>query len=294
MWVHADCDGVTNEQYNAIETLSTIANSVYYCSVNSCLARFRNLTNDWVQHQAYGLSKPDQSTSTLKDLEQLSSAHNTLEKAVLDLTSRINNLQVQESQLVDQIKTTSDALGRHPTQQAPDRRSNVVLYGIGESPTKTPKHERVQKDIKAVLEILNGINVQINPDHIIDCFRLGKFKVNQPRPRPVLIKLKRVMDVSAILANKRSLSSPLVIKPDISPDERKIESALLKERWSLIQSDLDRKHIKLINNCILVNGQLHGEIVNSVFKRSLTSHVSVQPMDQQPSHAQSRHQEQSS
>jgi len=99
-------------------------------------------------------------------------------------------------------------------------RSKVVLYGISESPTKTPKHERVQKDIKAVLEILNSIKVQINPDHITDCFRLGKFKANQPRPRPYLIKLKRIMDVSAILANKRSLSSSLVIKPDMSPEEK--------------------------------------------------------------------------
>ena len=86
------------------------------------------------------------------------------------------------------------------------------------------------------------------------------------------------MDVSTILANKRSLS-PLFIEPDMSSDETKIESALLKERWSLIQSGHDHKHIELINNHILFNGQLHGEMVNSVFKCSPTSRVSVQPID---------------
>ena len=39
-------------------------------------------------------------------------------------------------------------------------KSNVVLYDINESPTN-------MKDVKAVLETLN---VEINPDHIIDCF----------------------------------------------------------------------------------------------------------------------------
>jgi len=47
----------------------------------------------------------------MQDLKQLSLAHNVLEKAVSDLTSKIDNLQVQELKLVDQIKTTSDALG---------------------------------------------------------------------------------------------------------------------------------------------------------------------------------------
>jgi len=102
------------------------------------------------------------------------------------------------------------------------------------------------------------------------------------------------MDVSIILANKRSLSSPLAIKPDMSPDERKIESALLKERWSLIQGGHERKNIKLSNNCIVVNGCLHGEIVNSAFQRSPSSSVPIQSGHQQSPQAQSQHQEQSS
>ena len=51
------------------------------------------------------------------------------------------------------------------------------------------------------------------------------------------------MDVNTILANKRSLSTPLIIKPDMSPQERAVESALLKERWSLINAGHNRKLI---------------------------------------------------
>jgi len=61
------------------------------------------------------------------------------------------------------------------------------------------------------------------------------------------------MDVNSILANKSPLPSSLVIKFDMSPQERATESASFKERWSLINGGLDCKKIKLSNNCIYVN-----------------------------------------
>ena len=284
MWVHTNCDNVSQEQYKAINTLSEINNCVYYCNINDCLTRLKSIINDWMIHQA-GLPQPDLTVSTLSaDLEQLASAHCKIEKAVSDLSNKIETLQLQETKLVDQIQTTSNALDRHtanPTQQVPDRKSNVVLYGIGECSSRTSRHERQQNDVKAVLETLSSIKVQINPDHVIDCFRLGKFKQNQSRPRPILIKLQRTMDVNTILANKSSLPSPLIIKPDMSPQERAIESVLLKERWSLIKAGHNRKQIKLSNNRIFVNNQLHGEVINAVFKysSSTASNSSAQPMD---------------
>ena len=135
MWVHANCDNVSQEQYKAINTLSEINNCVYYCNINDCLTRLKSIINDWMIHQA-GLPQPDLTVSTLSaDLEQLASAHCKIEKAVSDLSNKIETLQLQETKLVDQIQTTSNALDRHtanPTQQVPDRKSNVVLYGIDE------------------------------------------------------------------------------------------------------------------------------------------------------------------
>ena len=74
----------------------------------------------------------------------------------------------------------------------------------------------------------------MKPNHIVDCFHLGRFKQGKSRPRPILIRLKRVMDVNEILASRKFLRTPFIIKPDLSPAERAIESVLLKERWSLI------------------------------------------------------------
>jgi len=47
-----------------------------------------------------------------------------------------------------------------------------------------------------------------------------------------------------LVANKRSLSSTLVIRPDMSLKEKAIESALLKKHWLLIQAGHNHKQIK--------------------------------------------------
>jgi len=58
------------------------------------------------------------------------------------------------------------------------------------------------------------------------------------------MRLQRVMDVNEILASRKSLCAAFIIKQDLSSTERAIESALLKERWSLIQTGVNRKQIK--------------------------------------------------
>ena len=84
-------------------------------------------------------------------------------------------------------------------------------------------------------------------------------------------KFVRTADVSRILSKKASLSHRISIKPDLSPEERLWEAALLKERWNLIQGGTDRKLIKIRNNSILVSGKVHGRVVNSVFQISAPS-----------------------
>ena len=165
-----------------------------------------------------------------------------------------------------------------------------MVFGVEESPPKTFKDVRLQKDMELVSEIFASINVQVDPSQILDCYRLGKFKSQQTRPRPILVKLQRTIDVNAILANRWSLSSPLLIKPDMSPDEHKLESTLLGEWWSLIQAGYDRKRIKISNNCIYLHNQLFGEVVNSHFQCSNnqkppsddSTSTNSQSMDQQP------------
>ena len=123
----------------------------------------------------------------------------------------------------------------HSTRRPFDCKLNVNLYGIDEQCLQTSRYERQQNDIKTVIEVLISIKVQTKPDHIEDCFHLGRFKQAKSRSRPILMRLQCVMDVNEILASRKSLRAPfIIIKLDLSSTERAIESALLKECWSLI------------------------------------------------------------
>ena len=77
------------------------------------------------------------------------------------------------------------------------------------------------------------------------------------------MKLNRTIDVSLLLSKAKSLPKELRIKPDMSAEERQMESLLLKDRWALIQSGIERKDIRIRSNKIFVHNKLHGQITNS-------------------------------
>ena len=131
-----------------------------------------------------------------------------------------------------------------------------------ECPPNTSRSACLQKDTNAVAacNIWWYIDVIIEPTQIVDCYQLGKFKFQQTRPRPILVKLQCAIDATTILANKISLSAPIHIKPDMSPAEQAIESILLNERRALIQGGYNSKSIKMnnSNNSLYVNIQIFG------------------------------------
>ena len=270
VWVHASCENLTRDEYKGIKLLSKLDNLVYYCHAHDCYNRIKNIIHGWIE--THGTSQIEKMVGSLTK-QCLSSEHDALKKVVSDLSSRIDKLQAQELELTSQIKDTSKALETYPDaikSQNTNRKSNVVVYGVEECPPNTPRSARLQKDTNVVAGVFGGIDVVIEPTRIVDCYRLGKFKSQQTRPRPILVKLQRVIDASTILANKTSLSAPIYIKPDMSPAEQAIESKLLKERWVLIQGGYNRKSIKInsSNSSLYVNNQLFGKVENSQFQRS--------------------------
>ena len=162
-----------------------------------------------------------------------------------------------------------------------DRKYNIVLFGVDECSVCTSRYERLESDLNIVSEVVSGIDDSIQKHSIKDCFRLGKFNRASRRPRPIFVKFVRTADVSRILSKKASLSHRFSIKPDLSTEEMLWEAALLKERWNLIQGGMDRKLIKIRNNSVLVSGNVHGRVVNSVFhisspstqSQTITSHL---------------------
>ena len=56
----------------------------------------------------------------------------------------------------------------------------------------------------------------------------------------------------------------------MTPEERLIQSIFFKERWTLIQKEIDHRAIKICGNMIFVNNKLHGEVKNSsLYLRSI-------------------------
>jgi len=270
MWAHTTCEGISREQFKAVKALSSLNNFVYYCQTHDCASRIKNITADWCQsHDA------SQIETLVSDLtkKNLTAEYSNIQKAVSDLSAKIDSLQAQELQLSSQISNTSKAIEKHPSKASVtpgDRKCNIVVFGVEESPQNTLRSARIVRDTKEVSKIFGNLDVHIEPSQILDCFRLGKFKPQQSRPRPILVKLLRAIDAATILANRSSLASPILIKPDLSPAERAVESILLKERWSLIQNGHPRKSIKLNSQrgCIYLNNQLYGKVINSQFQRS--------------------------
>ena len=103
---------------------------------------------------------------------------------------------------------------------------------------------------------------------------MGKFSSQRPKPRLLLVKLSCAIDVNTILQNRSKIPKEIQVKADMNKEERLREQLLLKERWGLITSGTDRKHIKIRGNKLLVNNQIYGEIINSNFIRNQTQNSS--------------------
>ena len=70
------------------------------------------------------------------------------------------------------------------------------------------------------------------------------------------MKFIRIADVSTVLKKgRRVLTSPVSIKPDMLPEERRRKSALLKERWSLIQSGIPQGATKIRGSHLYVHNR---------------------------------------
>lgn len=153
------------------------------------------------------------------------------------------------------------------TTKASQRKSNLVLFGLEESDKGTQRHVRTRHDIEFAGELLTWLDPLVTCSQVVDVVRLGKYSVGISRP--LLVTLTRPSDVQSVFLARRKLATRpgIGVKPDLSAEERKVESLLLKERRVLIDSGADRSTIRLHSDTIFVRKQKHGTIVNGEFKK---------------------------
>ena len=253
--------------------------------------------NSWLHRRCAGLSKPlFASMEKSKDpfhcphcqLKNHSDEITKLKTTIASLTETVNLLQSSLKPTPEQpvASKQADVLSKvpivetnqshfipvkSPTITSPnstDRKFNIIMYGIKESPPKTSKAVRLDHDLQCIVNAFAEVEHTVNISSIKDCFRLGKFKHDAQRPRPILIKFLRSTEVTMALLKIAAFRAPVAIKPDLTPEERNIENFLLKERWSLTELGFEKARIKIRNQSLYVDNKLYGQFKNSKFCRS--------------------------
>ncbi len=155
-----------------------------------------------------------------------------------------------------------------------NRKLNIIVSGIPECKNGLHYKQRFASDLNNVSTLFHKSHLKTPPMAIKDCRRLGKFSPDHKRPRPILVRFNSCSVVMEILSNCSSFA-PYIIKPDLSPKDRIREKILLKERWILYQSGVDKSTIKIKGNAIMVSDQIHGKVNNDlVFSRSASEAAS--------------------
>ena len=256
-WIHRQCAGLSQTLYKMLQE----GEDPFYCphcrlSIQENQLQELKSTIDNLTQEVTALKVP------ASPINEVINPQGSSPKSQLDTQS---NPVVSVTNRQTQSATTAKKFDKADDKAQGDRKFNVVIYGINECSKGTPRNERLTHDLDKVTSIVTEGENSINPLSIRDLLRLGKYRDQSTKPCPILVRLTRTIDVSLLLSKAKSLSKDIRIKPDMSQEERLIESLLLKERWSLIQSGIEHKVIRIRYNKIFVQNKLHGQIINSSF-----------------------------
>ena len=258
-WLHRKCIGMTKLFYDKLSN----SNDPYVCHNCIIIKQSQEIAALKAQnHEIQQLKKTikilTDELSALKNKPQLLASNAAAVTSASVCTNKHNTIPVDK---------TNASTGQIPkvTKTSPnyssERKFNIVLYGVEESPLNTPRSERTQADLSRILQVLHNLDENTQASSIKDHYRLGKYNnAKRQKPRPILLKFLRSSDVLNILLKKADLPSPFSIKPDMSPEEQQIENMLLKERWQLIQNGTDRKLIKIRRNNLYLNDKLYASV----------------------------------
>ena len=254
-WIHRQCAGLSDPFFRAFTGNDTPFLCVF-CMLKTQSEEITNLkaTIDDLKNSIAKLTSKSQGS---KIQIAPKNATTSTASAYQTIATNVTPTKTQARRSTDESLSSSG-----------DRRFNLIVYGIAESPSNTPRLDRLKRDLDHLIKVFQSISVPIEAHAVKDFHRLGKYKPTQSRPRPILVKFLRTIDVTTILSNRASLDTSISIKQDLSPEEKHLESILLNERWKLIQAGYDRKSIKIRRGSILLNGKLFGHLDGSNFKKA--------------------------
>lgn len=255
-WLHRKCAGLSKQTFDALGE----SDDPYHCTHCTLIAQQKEISD--LKEQVKSLS------SQLENLTNKSvpaSEHTNSESGVtLDK-------QGQSTVPVSAYEERTKSAPTRNSTLASEKKFNVIVYGVKECPSNTPRSDRLQTELSSVIDIFSSLDSSIQTNAIKDHFRLGKYSIDHQRPRPILVKFLRSTDALSLLSKKRDLHPPTFIKPDMTKQERLTEQLLLKQRWQLLQQGYNRKQIKLRRNCLLINNKVYAKVSENNLIVSSTS-----------------------
>ena len=272
-WLHRRCAGLSKEAFTSVSK----SNDPFFCP--QCrlnqqeldLKSLRDMVANLSSHItiiADELATVKQQVDELKAINQNApSATSAVQSVSMSYASALDTAAEDGPRSKVKANASTSAYSPTPVPDLSDRKYNLLIFGLKESTKGTPRFRRESKDLSDVCNILTTVDSSISPQAVRDCFRLGKYNPN--KDRPIMVKFVRSHDVVTVLSNRKNLSqSPgISIKPDRTPRQRKVESVLLKERRSLINSGVAKEDIHIKGNSLLVKKAKHGHVVGDIYQK---------------------------
>ena len=192
-WVHKYCTGLPVKAFLELKE-SSKPFVCQYCTL------------EW---QANEISELKKLVATIQaDISQLKISKTSQSNSITPVLPS-QNQQLPRPSYASSVQprsaSTNQPIKRSSNKPASDRKFNIVMYGVRESPQHANRHAQLTSDVEAAASTLQTLDSKVTESSIHDCIRLGKY--DSSRNRHLLVKLTCTRDASSILANRSKLAS---------------------------------------------------------------------------------------
>ena len=261
-WVHSKCEGISSELYKQLnDVCSGIINVSYYCELNCCNNRIKQLVADWKLSQS---ASPVDVEEVNKSVQSLSSRYDSLTQSVKELSTKIESLLTRNENLQMEVNSISEPTA---TPNQPDtvpfvsmsstgttltildeladrerRRKNLIVYNLAESSESQSDQPKLQELCSSVFK---------KDITLTKTVRLGR--KNGSKPRPLLACFDDVSIRNRILSVSGKLRKFDQYKNTyIAPDRTKLE----RQKHVKLVEELKRRRSDGEQNLIIRNGSI--------------------------------------
>ena len=212
-WFHRYCVGVPLSRFKDLvnsskpficPACSHVVNQAVVCQLQADLASLKDmvavLSEEIRLLKATIATSQPYSESDDATAEKMCGHPTTTQLRYASVTSGDGNERAQ------QMTTSNQEI---KTRFVPDRRYNVVSYGVEECPSGSSRFACLSSDLASVVSVFSALDSTIQSHSIKQCYRLGRFNPNNGinKPRPLLVRFVRMADVNCILSKRRNLST---------------------------------------------------------------------------------------